>query len=49
MPVNCEIKGCKRKASITYLGKRICDKHWRSHCEGRINLKELNQSLKDFI
>ena len=49
MVVKCEVKGCKRKSSMVYLGKRICAKHWKDHCDGKINLKELNQSLGDFI
>jgi hypothetical protein len=42
----CEVKRCKREYSMFYSAtptgehRRICQKHWKLHTKGIINLKE---------
>jgi hypothetical protein len=37
----CEVKHCKQKdVVVAFYGKDICQKHWDSHCEGKIDLKQ---------
>ena len=39
--LKCEVKRCRRDWDLTYLGRRVCRKHFESWCEkGKPNLKQ---------
>jgi hypothetical protein len=29
----CEAPRCKKPACVVYLGKKLCDSHWKKLCE----------------
>lgn len=31
----CDVPGCQGKCEMIWLGKDICEKHWKSHCDER--------------
>lgn len=31
----CTEKYCRKKPTLNYLGKRICQQHWEAHCDGQ--------------
>lgn len=36
----CDVKRCRRLASITYYARAVCEHHWRLHTEGARDLKK---------
>jgi hypothetical protein len=37
--VTCDVPRCRQPLIMHYYGRKVCDKHWVEHCEGKINLK----------
>ncbi len=33
--LNCEVKRCRRDWDLTYLGRRVCRKHFERYCDNR--------------
>jgi len=39
----CDVKRCRRPATLGYYGKGVCSYHWQLHCDEtrRFNLKQV--------
>ena len=37
----CEVPHCQKESFMTYYNKGVCPTHYKSHCDGKINLKEI--------
>lgn len=42
MKDKCVIKRCRGVPILTWLGMRVCERHWSEHCLEVIDLKGVN-------